>query len=328
MVPAPRCCVLGATGFIGGQVARAALEAGWSVRGLRRRPGAVGALEDVAGQMEWVQADLEDLSSLTAGLRGCSLVFHAAAYYPTRGSDPWVAVRHGVTQIRNVLTAARQATVERVVYTSSLSTVGPPGTPHRLANEDDLYTPGSVRIPYFEVKWAMEQEAMRACSAGLPVVVVIPAAVFGPGDVKPTTSSLLLMVARRWLRWYIEGMVNVVDGREVAAGHILAAQRGQPGQRYILGGHNLTIQEMLSTMALAAGVPPPGRALPTGLLQGVAWLAARFGLPSAGQIQAVRHWQGLDTSRARQELGLPPPRPFAQTCQDTLEWFRAHGYLS
>jgi len=327
-MPTLRCCVLGATGFIGGQIARAALARGWAVRAVRRRADAVGSLEDVAGQIEWVRADLADPASLVEALQGCPLAFHAAAYYPQRAVDPWEAVRHGVVEMRNLLTAVRAAGVRRLVYTSSLSTVGSPAEPGRPANEDDLYVPGTVRLPYFEVKWAMEQEALRACAQGLQVVVVIPSAVIGPGDVKPTTSTILLMVARRWLRWYTAGTVNVVDGRDLAVGHILAAERGRPGRRYIVGGHNLTVRQMLTTIAEAAGVPPPRHALPPGLIELGGRIGNWLGIPSAGQIRALRHWQPLDTSHARQELGLPDPRPFEETCRDTLAWFRERGYLT
>jgi dihydroflavonol-4-reductase len=323
-----RCCVLGATGFIGGQIARAALERGWLVRGVRRRPDAVGALEDVTDRVEWVQADLADRSSLVTALRGCPLVFHAAAYYPQRSPDLWEAIRHGVSGMRNLLDAARTAGVRRLVYTSSLSTIGPPSEPGRLANEGDLYMPGTAQLPYFEVKWAMEQEALRASAQGLPVIVAVPSLVFGPGDVKPTSSQLLLLVARRRLRWAVEGSVNVVDGRDVGVGHTLAAERGKPGRRYILGGHNVTYHEMLTDIAQAADVPPPKRKLPMSLVETAGKIGRRLGVSGAGQLVGIRHWQPLDTSHARQALGLPEPYPFEETCRDTLAWFREHGYVN
>ncbi len=326
-MPTLRCCVLGATGFIGGQIARAVLTRGWAVRGVRHRAGTVGALGDIAAKIEWVEADLSDPASLVTALQGCPLVFHAAAYYPQRIRDPWAAIRHGLSGMRNLLAAARTVGTRRLVYTSSLSTVGPPSASGRLANEEDLYLPGSVTTPYFEVKWAMEQEAMRAAATGLNVVVTLPTIVLGPGDVKPTTSGLLLMVARRRLRWAVEGTVNVVDGRDLAAWHVLAAERGEAGRRYILGGHNITIREMLTTMAEAAEVPPPRRELPLGLVEWAGRIGARLGVPSAGQVRAIRHWQPVDTERARRELGTPAARPFIDTCRDTLSWFREHGYL-
>jgi len=319
------CCILGATGFIGGQIARAALAWGWQVRGLRRRPNAVGAIGDL--DIEWVSGDLADPASLVAAMRGCPLVFHAAGYYPHRARDVWETVRHGVTGMRNVLAAAATARVKRLVYTSALTTIGPPSEPGRPASERDLYTPGSVPIPYFEVKWAMEMEAMRATAHGLPVVVVLPTAVFGPGDVKPTTGALLLMTARGRIPGYIEGAINVVDGRDVAAGHVAAAARGRPGRRYILGGHNLTFREMQAIIAEAAGRKPPRLKLPLGLIRAAAEVGSLLGVPGTHHLRAIRHWQPLDTTRAREELGLPEPIPFEQTCRDALAWFRARGCL-
>ncbi|MDY6875210.1 MAG: NAD-dependent epimerase/dehydratase family protein [Chloroflexota bacterium] len=324
-MPKIRCCVLGATGFIGGQIARAALARGWEVRGLRRRPNATGAIGDLA--VEWVSGDVVDPASLVAAMRGCPIVFHVAAYYPHRAHDVWETVRHGVAGMRNVLAAASTVGVKRFVYTSALTTVGPPSESGRLANERDLYIPGSVPIPYFEVKWAMEMEALRATAQGLPVVVLLPTAVFGPCDVKPTTSALLLMAARGRIPGYIEGRINVVDGRDVATGHIAAAERGRPGRRYILGGHNLTFREMQAMMAEAAGRKPPRLKLPLWLVRVIAGAGGLLGVPGTQHLRAIRHWQPLDTTRAREELDLPEPIPFEQTCRDALAWFREYGYL-
>jgi dihydroflavonol-4-reductase len=320
-----RCCILGATGFIGGQIARAALAGGLQVRGMRRRPSATGAVGDL--DIEWVTGDLADPASLVTAMRGCPLVFHAAGYYPHRARDIQETVRHGVTGMRNVLNAAGTAGVKRLVYTSALTTIGPPADPSRLANEYDLYTSCSVRNPYYEVKWAMEMEAMRAAAQGLQVIIVLPTAVFGPGDVKPTTSSLLLTVAQGRVPSYVEGTINFVDGRDVAAGHIAAAKRGKPGQRYLLGGHNLTIREMLSIAADAAGRRPPGIKLPLRFVRAAAGLGGKLGIAGTHHLRAIDYWQPLDTSRAQAELGLPEPIPFEKTCRDTLDWFYEHGYL-
>jgi dihydroflavonol-4-reductase len=320
-----RCCILGATGFIGGQIARTALAGGLRVRGVRRRPEATGAIGDL--DIEWMTGDLADPASLVATMRGCPLVFHAAGYYPRSARNIQEIVRHGVTGMRNALNAAVTAGVKRFIYTSSLTTVGPPADPSRLANTHDLYTPGSIPNPYYEVKWAMEMEALRAAAQGLPVIVVLPTAAFGPGDVKPTTSALLLAVAQRRVPGYVEGAINVVDGRDVAAGHIAAAKRGKPGQRYILGGHNLTIREMLTVAANAAGGKPPGLKLPLWLVRAAAGLGGLLGISGTHHLRAIDHLQMLDTKRARTELGLEEPIPFEQTCRDTLDWFYENGYL-
>jgi len=329
-MPEIRCCVLGATGFIGGQIARASRAQGWQVRGLRRRPHATGAIDDL--DIEWVSGDLADLASLVTAMRGCHLVFHAAGYYPHRARNVQETVQHGVTGMRNVLAAATTAGIRRLIYTSALTTVAPPskqhGEPGRMADERDWYIPGSVSNPYYEVKWAMEMEVMRAAAQGLPVVIVLPSAAFGPGDVKPSTGSLFLKAARGRIPGYFEGTINVVDGRDVAAGHIAAARRGQLGQRYILGGHNLTIQEILTTIAEAAGRKPPRLKLPLWLVRSAAEVGGLLKLPGVHHLRAVRHWQPLNSSRAREKLGLPAPTPFEQTCRDTLDWFREHDYLA
>ncbi|HEY72756.1 MAG TPA: NAD-dependent epimerase/dehydratase family protein [Thermoflexia bacterium] len=327
-MPEIRCCVLGATGFIGGQIARAALAQGWQVRGLRRRPDAVGAIGVIGDlEIEWVSGDATDLASLVTAMRGCPLVFHAAGYYPHRARDVQETVRHGVLQMRNVLKAASAAGVKRLVYTSALTTVGPPTEPGRLAGEKDAYTPGSIPLPYFEVKWAMEMEAVRATMQGLPVVILLPSVVFGPGDVKPTTGKIMLMAAKGRIPGYIQGEINVVDVRDVAAGHIAAARRGKPGRRYILGGHNLPIREVQTIIAKAAGRKPPRATLPLWLTRAIAETGSWLGIPGTHHLRAIRHWQPLDTARAREELGLPAPIPFEQTCRDALDWFRERDYL-
>ena len=195
------------------------------------------------------------------------------------------------------------------------------------ANENDLYIPASILNPYYEVKWAMEMEAIRAAAQGLQVIVVLPTAVFGPGDIKPTTGSFLLAMAQGRIPGYVESAINVVDGRDVATGHIAAAKRGKLGQRYILGGHNLSVQEMLTIAADAAGRRPPGLKLPLWLVRVAAGAAERLGVAGTHHLRAIDHWQMLDDSRTRTDLGLPDPIPFAQTCRDTLDWFYENGYL-
>jgi dihydroflavonol-4-reductase len=321
-----RCCVLGASGFIGGQIARAALAEGLQVRAVRRRPNAAGAISDL--DVEWVIGDLSDPASLVTAMRGCPVVFHAAGYYPRHARDIHETMRHGVTGMRNAIAAAAAADVKRLIYTSALTTIGPPSDPNQLAAENDLYTPGSVPNPYFEVKWAMEMEAMRATAQGFPVIIVLPTAAFGPGDVKPTTSSLLLKVAQARVPGYVDGMINVVDGRDVAIGHIAAARRGKPGKRYILGGHNLPIKEVLAIAARAAGRKPPRVKFSPRIVRFVAQVGGRLRrIPGIYHLLAIDYWQSLNTAQSREELELPEPIPFEQTCYDTLVWFYERGDL-
>jgi dihydroflavonol-4-reductase len=321
-----KALVLGGTGFIGGQIVRAALEAGYQVRALRRQH-TFGALGDVADHVEWVMGDLDDLDSLVAGAMGCEVLFHAAAHYPHSSRDIPNEVAYAEAQMGNVLAAARRAGVERLIYTGSLTTVGPPSQPGRLADERDFYTPGTSGSAYYEAKYVMEQMALQATAEGLPVVILLPTAVFGPGDVKPTTGQLLVEVAKGRVPVYFDAVINTVDGRDVAATHIAAVERGRVGQRYIVGGHNLTLRQGLAIAAEAAGLAPPQFKLPRALVKA----AVRLGdvlpgveLPENGR--TLQFWQPLSSLKAERELGLIP-RPFEQTARDAVAWFRENGYL-
>jgi dihydroflavonol-4-reductase len=322
-----KALVLGATGFIGGQIARAALEAGYEVRALRRRH-TVGALVDVARHVEWVQGNLDDLDSLVAAADGRDVLFHAAAHYPQSSRDVPAEVAYAQAQMGHVLEAARRVGPERLIYTSSLTTLGPPSQPCRLADERDFYTPGTANSAYHEAKFAMEQMALQAAADGLPLVILLPTAVFGPGDVKPTTGRLLLEVARGRVPVYFDAAINVVDGRDVAAAHVAAVERGRVGERYVIGGHNVTLRQGLTVAAQAAGIAPPQFKLARGMVNAAIRLGdALPGVELPQNLRTLRLWQPLSTLKAQRELGLSA-RPFEETAHDTLAWFREHGYLS
>jgi dihydroflavonol-4-reductase len=318
--------VLGATGFLGGQIAREALRRGWRVRGLRRREGAVGDLEGEA--VEWVHADLDGPNGLDAVFDGVDIVFHAAGYYPAAERTP-SAVARGVAQTRRVLAACRRAHPARIVYTSTLSTIGrPPANENRLADERDVYVPGSLpRSAYYESKFAMESEVLRAAANGVPALVLNPTAVFGPGDVHLTLARALLAAARGTIPFWFQATLNVVDVRDVAAAHVRAAEVGRLGERTLLGGHNLALRELLERATRLAGRRPPRWEIPLGLVEAVGTAASRIPgmVGGSGHLQAVRTWQGYDTSKARRELGLTP-RPLEETLSDALEWLQQHGH--
>jgi dihydroflavonol-4-reductase len=319
--------VLGGTGFIGGQIVRAALAAGHTVRVLRRRH-TVGALADVAHRVEWVMGDLDDVNSLEKAVSDCDVLFHAAAYYPGSARDIPAEVAYAEEQMGRVLQAAQKAAVERLIYTSSPTTVGPPSEPGRLADERDFYVSGSSDSTYYEVKIAMEQMALEAAADGLPVVALLPTVVFGPGDVKPTTGQVLMELAKRGLPLYLDGAVNIVDGRDVADAHIAAIERGRVGQRYLVGGHNVTIRQGLTLATEVAGVRTPQFKLPGAALRAVVRASAAlpgFELPDHGR--TLHLLQPLSTLKAELELGLAA-RPLKETLRDTLAWFKEQGYLA
>jgi dihydroflavonol-4-reductase len=320
--------VLGATGFIGGHIALAALERGWSVRGLRRVPGAIGHVG--SAPVEWVGGDLDRPAGLAAAFEGMELVFHAAGYYPQSSRPVHSQVAGAVRQTRNVIDACLQAGVKRLVYTSSLSTIGsPPPGAGRLADERDVYLPGSLpRSAYYECKYAMESEVLRAASSGLEVVVVNPTSVFGPGDVHLALGEVLLWVARGWGIAWLPVEVNIVDVRDVARAQVRAAEVGRSGQRYILGGHNLPLRKALELAASAAGAHPPRMKLSLAFVDRLVGLLSIIpGLALiSGHLQAIRLWQGYDCLKAKQELGLTA-RAVEDTLQDSLAWFVENGYL-
>lgn len=314
-------CVLGATGFIGGQIALAAVARGWTVRAARRNPASTGAIGDAA--VAWVTAELGDAASLAAAMRDCDVVFHAAAAYPQDFRHIDREVRRARSEITRVLDAARDAGARRVVYTSSLSTLfpGPVGDAvPRTLDEASFYMPGSARSAYYEAKFAMERIALER--RDMDVVVTLPTAVFGPGDVKPTTGVVIRDAARGLFPVYFDAVMNCVDGRDAARSHLAAAERGRPGERYILGGPNLTMLELLSAACAAAGRPPPRVRLSRSLFK--ALLRAADALPFVSlpeNIRTFEMWHPVSSAKAEAELSHTA-RPFEDTVRDTLAWFR------
>jgi dihydroflavonol-4-reductase len=322
--------VLGSTGCIGNNIVRACVAANWTVRAFHRLTSQTWMLDGL--DVEHAIGDLGDMESLDAAMRGCDVIFHAAAYYPRHSLDMAGSLRDAVSEMRSVLRAAAVADVRRFVYTSSLTTIGRPTAPGSLADERDYYLPGSTNSAYFECKWAMEAEAWRASAAGQPVVIVNPTAVFGPWDVKPTTGELLLNVAKGRFPVWLDLDVNVVDARDVGQGHLLAAERGRNGQRYILGGENLSLQQALTIAAREAGANPPRWHISLRLVSALVRAAEALGRlplvppPPLEHFKTLSEWRALNTGKALQELDFEP-RPFLHTVRDSLAWFREYGYL-
>jgi dihydroflavonol-4-reductase len=330
MVANMKALVLGATGFIGGHIARAALDAGWEVRGLRRRANRTGHLGDLP--VSWVRGDLKDYASLRLAMDRVDVVFHAAAFYPTDGNPRKVRqqVEFAEREIQNVLASALAAKVKHFVYTSTLTTIGhPQPDENRLADERDFYLPGSLpKSAYYESKIAMEQIVLETVAQKFPAVVLNPTAVFGPGDVNLTLGGLLLAVARGKMIGWLPGEINVVDVRDVAAAHLEAVEKGRVGERYIIGGHNYTVKEALTMAANVAGVRAPRFEIPLWVLKGLSGLGDMLPfLPIPGNhLRTVEYWQGYNCEKAQKAIELSP-RPFRDTVWDALEWFRKIGEL-
>jgi dihydroflavonol-4-reductase len=323
----PSCLILGATGFIGGNIARFAFENGCQVRGFRRKPDSTGHIGDIP--IDWHEGDLGDLDSLVAAMQGVDVVFHAAAFYPTRSIPREVPVQvdHAIQEMDRVIKAARIAKVDRFIYTSSLTTIGhPPGTQDHLADENDFYIPGTLKkSAYYEAKIAMERVVLDATRDGFPAVVMNPTAVFGPGDVHLTLGRILLAVKRGWGIAWLPVTTNVIDVRDVAFCHLAAARKGRIGDRYILGAHNMAIKDILEIASHILNVHPPRFEVSIQTIQRLVDLIDLLPFLSTGNhMRAIPFWQGYNTEKVRTELSLTP-RPFEQTIQDAMTWFKENG---
>ena len=322
--------VLGATGFIGGHIAIKAQDVGWQVYGLRRDNTSVGHLQD--RDINWIEGDLDDYQSLVTAMTGMDYVFHAAGYYP-KDQDPTHTNQHieiAGNQIKDLIRASRKARIKRMIYTSSLTTIGlPPKGENRLADETDFYTTGSLPDNgYYETKSVMEGYALEAASVGYDIVILNPTTVFGPGDVHVSTGQVLILIAQGKAKLIPPGTINIVDVRDVAEAHINAARIGKTGQRYILGGTNFTIAAAVKIIADIADTKPPGFTLSPWMID----LYIKTGdllpfVPHAPfHLRAYQHWQGYNITKAQKELGLKS-RFLEEIVRDSLSWFSKQGHL-
>jgi len=325
--------VTGGTGFVGAAVVRTAVEAGHRVRVLVRPSS---DRRNLAGlPVEIHEGDLLDPPSLEGALTGCRTLFHVAAEYRLWHPHPQTLLAVNIEGTLNVLKAARAAGVERVVYTSSVATLGlrSDGEP---ADEDTPVNEAEVIGPYKRSKFLAEREAFAfAASRGLDLVVVNPSTPVGPGDRKPTpTGRIVLDAAAGRTPAYVDTGLNVVHVDDVAHGHLLALERGQSGRRYVLGGRNMTLEEILAEIAAIVGRRPPRFKLhPTWLLPfgyaAQAWArVARTGEPrlTVDGLRLARKRMYFTDARARAELGYSTRDP-VEGLRDAVDWFRREGYL-
>jgi dihydroflavonol-4-reductase len=315
------CLVLGATGFIGGHIVREAAARGWQVRALRRTPNFVGAIGDVS--VEWITGNLDDRSSLIEAMRGCDVIFHSAGAYPhgTRQIDR--DVQCALMQTRNLIEAARSTQPDRLIYTSSFTTIGLPAESDRLADERDQYRPGMAGDAYYEAKWAMEVELLKS---GLPIVALNPAAVFGPGDVHLAVSEIIIMAAQGRVPVYFDATFGAIDVRDAAVAHLAAVERGRVGERYILSVHNMTLKNGLELIARSSGRKPPKLHIGPRTLNAIIAIGKYSPGGMIGHLRTMRYWQPLNNAKAVTELGLSG-RPLETTLDDALAWFKINGYL-
>jgi dihydroflavonol-4-reductase len=324
--------ITGATGFIGGHLARMLLAEGHQVRALVRPHS---DRRNLAGlPLEIAQGDLDNPAQLAEQITGCEVVFHVAAQYSLWAKDRAAIYRANVTGTENMLAAARTAQVKRFVHTSSVAAIGvpPAGT---AATEATQTTVEALVSDYKKSKFLAEQAALRAAQKGLDVVIVNPSTPIGAYDVKPTpTGEIILRFLQDRMPAYVHTGLNLIDVEDVARGHILAWQKGRTGERYILGHRNLTLKELLEMLAALTGKPAPKFAVPHLIPLAVAFvderiLARYFGKTpqvSYYSVQMSRHAMYYDSSKAVRELGLPQ-RSIEGAIEKAVDWFRGNGYF-
>jgi dihydroflavonol-4-reductase len=323
--------VTGATGLVGSAVTRALLQAGRPVRVLARPNG---DRRNLAGlDVEIAEGSLEDAASLARAVAGCRVVYHVAADYRIWVPDPGPMFRANVEGTRNLLMAASKAGVERTVYTSSVATLGL--VPGGSADETTPSSAGDMIGPYKRSKFEAETVARQFAREGrAPVVIVNPSTPVGPGDVKPTpTGRLIVEAARGQMPAFVDTGLNIVHVDDVAGGHLAAAEKGRVGERYILGGENMSLAEILAAVSQAAGRRAPRLRIPHAALFPVAF-GAEFAARITGRepfvtldgVRMSRKKMYFTSEKASHELGYQP-RPAREAIADAVNWFRANGYL-
>lgn len=325
--------ITGASGFVGSAVLRQLLSCGHEMRALVRPDSDLRNLAKL--EVEIAVGDLRNPASLDQALAGCRALFHVAADYRLWVPRSAEMYETNVEGTKNILLAAARRGVERIVYTSSVATLGclPCGSP---ANETAEATPADMIGHYKRSKCLAEIEVRRLVSVdSLPVVIVNPSTPVGPRDIKPTpTGRMILQAARGRMPAFVDTGLNFVHVDDVAKGHVLAFERGVVGERYILGGQNMTLKEVLNELAPFTGHPAPSVCLPHDLMLPIAYMAEAFAwmcrshepLLTVDGVRLSKKKMFFSDEKARKDLGYTPG-PACEALRDAVEWFREKGYL-
>jgi dihydroflavonol-4-reductase len=323
--------VTGASGFIGGRIVRALIQRGEDVRILARSDAKLPGLSGL--RYEVYLGDITDRTALQAAIKGCKRIYHAAALYKLWVKNSELIYQINVTGTENIIRAGIDANVERIIYTSSVSTIGMPKD--GSGNEDTAVRLEDMIGDYKRSKFLAEASVKRLVDQGAPVVIVNPTYPVGKGDVKPTPSGqVILDFLKRRMPAYLDTGMNVVDVDDVAEGHLLAADSGQIGRRYILGNSNMTLKEILDILSDISGLPGPRVRLPYYPVLCLSYIDSALAklvpgreprIPPDG-VKMARNKMYVDPSRAVNELKLPqtPPRV---ALEKAVNWFRSEGYV-
>jgi dihydroflavonol-4-reductase len=324
--------VTGATGFVGSHVARQLVSAGHFVRVLVRNSS--NPLLIAGLPVERCEGDLRDIVSLGRAMKGVRRVFHVAADYRLWSRNPDEIYQSNVEGTRSLFEAARQCGVERVVYTSTVATIVVPGVNGVLPDEETHATLAQMVGHYKRSKFMAEMEAIKAAADGLPVVIVNPTTPVGPGDWKPTpTGRIIVDFLNGKMPAYVDTGLNVAAVEDIAAGHLLAAEKGRVGERYLLGARNMTLKEILNTLAAIAGRPAPRVRLPHAVAIAAAHASEFYSritgrepqIPLEGA-KMSRYRMFVASNKAERELGYAPG-PVEPAFERAVRWYEEHGYV-
>jgi dihydroflavonol-4-reductase len=327
-----KALVTGGTGFVGSHLVRCLLERNWEVRCLVRPSS---RLDNLTGlPVEFATGDLRDVESIKQAVRGTNIVYHCAADYRLWCADPREMYESNVNGSRNVMQAAFDERIERVVYTSTVGALGlnNDGTP---ADEETPVSLDDMIGHYKRSKFLAEAEVRSWAARGLAVVIVNPSTPVGELDIKPTpTGKIIVDFLKGKMFGYVDTGMNLIDVRDCAEGHILAAERGRAGERYILGGTNLTLKEMFDALARVTNIPSPRMQVPHWVAETYARLENFWAINVARRepdvpvesVKMSRHRMWFDASKAASELGLSQ-HPIENALSRAVEWFKEHGYV-
>jgi dihydroflavonol-4-reductase len=316
-----RTLVTGGSGFLGSHLVRALTQRGDELRLLARRDSDLGPLEGI--EFERATGDITDRRAVRRAIDGVERVFHVAGRTSLRTADREAVFDANLRGARTVFEEALRAEVERLVHTSSVGAIGV-AKPGGTADETTAFEIGHLGLAYVNSKHEAELEALHLAARGLPVVIVNPTFVLGPDDPTGTSMGLVRRFLLRQIPVYVNGGLNIVDVRDVAAGHLLADEKGEVGERYILGGRNFTLNRLFADLTRISGVAPPELRLPASIAIVAAEAAQRARVPIAvapDEVRSASLWWTYRSTKAKQQLGFRA-RPHEQTLEEAVAWQR------
>lgn len=323
--------VTGATGFIGSHIAKKLVDRGEHVKILLRKSSQTSNIDDI--DVERVYGDVMDMDSVNEALKGCDTLYHTAGVASFRKEDYQKMEEINVKGTSNILNAALEAGIKKVVHTSSIAAIGVDAN-GGIADEETEYSLDYLGVKYLDTKHRGEQIALDLAKKGLPLVVVNPSTVIGTGDIYLSSTAFILWFYKKKFPGYMDGTLNMVDVDDVAEGHILAAEKGRVGERYILGNENFTLLELFNLLEKVTGVPKPKMKIPYFMALASGYIVERilgmsFPNYSTMDLDSVKlsklRWH-FNSSKAINELGYQPG-DIKESVKNTLTWFRENGHL-